>query len=499
MPANKKAILSSALIIISIVLATVVDIWTDYRDTTLRRQVEVADITKLVESAIQTTISQGENFIDELAYLIVKEGGTSNMAQQRSMRIMRGICHGMSGCNSVSIISPEGTAIANTSVDGVANINVSDRAYFRVPQQTKSIYIGSAIVTRLPGHPILFTISKAIYGKDNRFLGVISIGMNTDHFTKFYQLVGSTLSPTITVFKANGDLVARTPDMPTYVGRNFFNSPLFSEHLPKAASGFYQSRSAMDGKERMAAYRAISDLELVVFAGIDTSVAYQSWHSRAERTIAIIGLALIIILGALRYCFRSFRTQHILQARNDELDQLSHTDALTGIANRRHFENILEKMSGRNAWPGSPVSLVMIDVDHFKQYNDHYGHRAGDECLRQVAIALASASQRESDVVARYGGEEFVALLCCDEMGAELVANRMRLAIASLKLPHARSAASSTVSVSIGIASTGGESTMEFRILIEAADKALYRAKKNGRNRVEGWRPKPALSVVVSR
>ncbi|MES1982682.1 MAG: diguanylate cyclase [Pseudomonadota bacterium] len=169
---------------------------------------------------------------------------------------------------------------------------------------------------------------------------------------------------------------------------------------------------------------------------------------------------------------------------NKELQRLSTTDGLTGIANRRSFDEIAEREWRRCIRMGKPVSFLMLDVDHFKQYNDTYGHPAGDECLKAIAAALARAAPRASDLVARYGGEEFALVLGeTDSYGAMEVANRIRLYIAQLKLPHDGST-SQYVTVSCGVCGLIPRDNLSLETSLKSADHALYMAKAQGRDRV---------------
>lgn len=166
------------------------------------------------------------------------------------------------------------------------------------------------------------------------------------------------------------------------------------------------------------------------------------------------------------------------------LEDLASHDALTGVANRRAFDERLRMEWDRGARSGMPISLVMCDIDYFKLFNDGYGHVAGDGCLQQVARAMAGAIARPADLFARYGGEEFVALLPESEgVGAIVIAERMRAAVSELGLPH-ESSTLKRVSVSIGVATMLPESGADPAALIQAADKLLYAAKTSGRNRV---------------
>ena len=173
-----------------------------------------------------------------------------------------------------------------------------------------------------------------------------------------------------------------------------------------------------------------------------------------------------------------------LAEKNAILEALSSLDGLTGIANRRRFDEALETEWRRGRREGTELSLLLIDVDFFKRYNDHYGHLAGDDCLRRVAAALKSSAHRAADLVARYGGEEFCILMGhTDAPGAAQVAETARRAIEELAIAHARSDAASVVTISLGSATLTPGNDFEGESLIKLADGALYQAKKDGRNR----------------
>ena len=193
------------------------------------------------------------------------------------------------------------------------------------------------------------------------------------------------------------------------------------------------------------------------------------------------------------------------QERNDELShavellaRLSAEDALTAVANRREFERRLAVEWGRARREGQPLSVVMVDVDCFKNYNDHYGHQAGDACLQQIAARLRGVPQRSSDLVARYGGEEFIVLLPgTDDEDAAAIAERMRQAIVDLQIPHAASRVAPGVTASFGVAAMHPDEGAQPQALIAAADAALYRAKEKGRNCVVLQQPGAELTLAA--
>jgi diguanylate cyclase (GGDEF)-like protein len=174
-----------------------------------------------------------------------------------------------------------------------------------------------------------------------------------------------------------------------------------------------------------------------------------------------------------------------LDEANRELQRLSSVDGLTGIPNRRNFDDSLEREWRRCKRGNLPFTVCIADVDHFKQFNDTYGHQAGDDCLRSVAQALAGQVHRPGDLVARYGGEEFGVILPETDLGGAIsLAEGMRHAVEALAIPHMNSSVAPVVTLSIGVASmrTGGEAQAE--LLLRAADRALYAAKRSGRNRI---------------
>lgn len=171
---------------------------------------------------------------------------------------------------------------------------------------------------------------------------------------------------------------------------------------------------------------------------------------------------------------------------NAELQKVSSLDGLTGVPNRRYHDEMFNREWRRCRRNRESLSLIMVDIDFFKLYNDCYGHPTGDSCLKEVAQALNNVIHRPTDLLARYGGEEFVYTLSESAQDtAYTLAEKARLAIAELRIPHRDSPISKYVSISLGIASIIPSQSMEFTSLNEHADKALYQAKENGRNCVQ--------------
>ena len=179
------------------------------------------------------------------------------------------------------------------------------------------------------------------------------------------------------------------------------------------------------------------------------------------------------------------RTEEQLASLRRELEELSFKDGLTGVANRRRFDAVIDTEWNNACRAKQPISLLMLDIDCFKQYNDSYGHLEGDQCLKRVAKLLTVATTRQRDFVARFGGEEFIVLLPdTNQSDAYKIASRCRDLIAGEHIPHEGSDVSKYLTASIGLCTTTPDCADEARAFIEAADRRMYQAKQRGRNTI---------------
>ncbi len=225
--------------------------------------------------------------------------------------------------------------------------------------------------------------------------------------------------------------------------------------------------------------------KLVALVYLENNLMEGAFTRKHELTLELLSSQAAISLVNARL-YESLE-QKVLQ-RTEELRQMSMKDGLTGIANRRSFDERLAVELRRGMRSGAPLSLLMIDIDHFKQYNDHYGHFIGDDCIKAVAGLLATIAARSSDLVARYGGEEFAILLPETDAGAAaLVAGTCLTAMADLRIPHASSPVAPFVTLSVGVCTLTVTSEDATATLITRADHALYQAKRGGRNRFCEW------------
>jgi diguanylate cyclase (GGDEF)-like protein len=199
--------------------------------------------------------------------------------------------------------------------------------------------------------------------------------------------------------------------------------------------------------------------------------------------IFIVGLFLGLIISLL--LDKTIRDNHRLRLATQELERLANLDGLTQIANRRCFEEHLQQEWARAVREKNSLTLVLCDVDHFRLYNETYGHQAGDDCLRQLALILSRTAKRPGDLVARYGGEEFAIILPnTNTSGGIVVTHSIQESVAQLHLPHAASGGATSISLSFGVATVVPSQALSSAMLTELSDRALYTAKERGRNQI---------------
>jgi len=282
------------------------------------------------------------------------------------------------------------------------------------------------------------------------------------------------------------------------MGTRFSSENLTRLENSHADSGVYVTNFSADHIERIYYYQRIKGRPMNLVVGISVKAALAQWQKDSSTSWLVTGTFLLAILLAGYLIYRSrqrqiqaFKKMQYMQTQleqtNLELARLSTTDGLTGLSNRRRFDEIgphewLRAMRNRE-----PLAVAMLDVDFFKIYNDRYGHQAGDQCLTRIARALANGLRDGSDFIARYGGEEFVILLPGqDAHDAYEVLERLRADIEALAIPHEGSTTAPVITFSAGYAAVIPEPGITLENLLEQADQSLYAAKRRGKNQVVG-------------
>jgi len=349
--------------------------------------------------------------------------------------------------------------------------NRSGAEYLEVHRDNPNagLYIGNPSIYR---NTFSVVMSRRITGSDGQFLGVVVGSLRYSYFHDLFSKLTFSPEDSVTIFRHDGMVMMRQPFDADVIGKNLGAKPGVRRIL-ESPSGAEKVRSEVDFIERLYVWQN-SERPLVVVVGKSLSSIYGTWWTQ----MLIIG-GLILILSIFTIGATIFLTREISRraAAETRLSQLATTDALTGIDNRRKFdERILDEW--RRGWQKLPLSLLMVDADRFKAFNDRFGHQAGDQLLVRIAASLGESAKRPSDCAARYGGEEFALLLPnTDIEGALKVAEEVRARVERL------SDGEWAATVSIGVACLIPDMAGSPKDLISAADKALYQAKAQGRNR----------------
>ena len=316
-------------------------------------------------------------------------------------------------------------------------------------------------------------LSRRITGEDGSFLGVVA---GSIRFSYFHDLFGRLqLGPddTITVFRRDGTIIMRRPFDLDVIGRNLRPYGRREPDAVRTEWFVYGGWCRSTRSPRLFIWRD-SSKPLVVLVGKPWAAILSLWRTEATRIGAIMMALILFVLATTLFLAREIDRR--AQAE-DKLEELATTDALTGLKNRRKFDAEMDAEWRRAARHNMPVALLMIDADHFKSYNDTFGHQAGDQVLVGIAICISDSVRRAGDCPARFGGEEFAVLLPgFSALEALEVAETIRL-----KVEH-WSEDPNVTTVSVGVASMTPVAPMDWSDLIAAADKALYAAKANGRN-----------------
>lgn len=347
----------------------------------------------------------------------------------------------------------------------------SDEEYFQVHRANADVglYMSRPMLRR-GAFSIVF--SRRITGTDGSFLGVV---VGSIRFSYFHDLFGRlTLDPddTITVLRRDRTIIMRTPFDLDIIGKSLTERRNWSaDNLKEGAA--YSGVGPVDQTPRLYVRSGSTNLFFVV-VGKPVATILNLWHREVRRIGAIMLVLILFVVGTTLFLAREIGRR---AEAEDRLEELATTDSLTGLKNRRKFDLEIDAEWRRAARNKTPVALLMIDADHFKAYNDTYGHQAGDQILVGIAICISDTVRRAGDCPARFGGEEFAVLLPgLSAIEAFTVAETIRLKVEQWAEDPG------VTTVSVGVASITPAASLNWSDLIEAADKALYAAKANGRN-----------------
>lgn len=477
-----------------------IDAWNSWQSRSLHlRQMSVAtsNLARAMAQQADDQIKLADTALIGMVERIEFDGtGPAEVARLREFLAIR--VSQLPQLDGLHVYDENGNWVANSRQTWPQNLNNADREYFRFHRDNadRGPHVGVPLKSRTNGR-LLVPISRRINHADGSFAGVALATIKVDFFVKFYDSLDIGKAGALGLILENGTMITRRPYSPSVVGRDMHGSELFQAYSAQGPVGTAYIRSAQDGVLRLNSFQRLPNYPLFVAASLSKEeILADWWRDTLWHSAGVVLLALTV--GAVGWrLVKQFelqvqteaelrRARDALETLNKTLNTLAMEDGLTGLANRRKFDVTLDTEFGRAVRDASTLALIMIDVDCFKQYNDIYGHAAGDECLQTIGHTIAAlASRRPGDLAARYGGEELAVLLPnTDVQGAVVLAERIRNAVRDLKIAHA-GAAGGFVTLSAGVEALrpslmNGQS----KALVEAADKALYQAKTEGRDRV---------------
>ncbi|MCF8983148.1 diguanylate cyclase [Pseudomonas syringae] len=371
--------------------------------------------------------------------------------------------------------------------------NFSDRAYFKdhAVDRSLTLHVSAPYKTRWGYKDWCISFSRRLSGPNGDFMGIVSAEMRLVYFKHLFMSQNLGSDSSINLINTSGILVVRYPEMEgqELIGKDYSHSPNFQRILQEG-DGSFAAMSTQLKARRLYTFSRVGNLPLIVVIGQSEDEVYAVWRRNAWLVGSATSVLCLGILWLTWLLCRELRRRHRAE---DALASLAATDGLTGLDNRRQLDEAMETEWARAQRSGKQLSLLMIDVDHFKAFNERHGHQGGDEALRLIAQTISYCIRRPGDRIARYGGEEFVVVLPeTDLPGAMLIAEKIRKAAESLPLFRN---AEHPITVSIGVASEVVRQGDKLEAFFGVADKALYQAKDNGRNRVE-YRSSVARKVM---
>ena len=382
----------------------------------------------------------------------------------------------------ILLLDANGEVIADSSLLTPNSGNFADRDYFQVQRKDPEIglYISRPFMARcVCDDQWRIAFSRRVSGPDGRFQGVAVASMRLSYFHQLFSSLNIGSNSTINLINHQGILLAQEPLLEVgMIDKDMSQRPNVARML-RERDGSFQSISSVDRQARLYSFSNVGNLPLIVAVALSSDEVFAPWRRAAWLVSIATGVLCVGLLWLTWALCVELRRRHGVEQM---LSELAATDALTGLANRRTLDERLRLEWDRAQRSTEPLTVLMIDVDHFKAFNDRHGHQGGDDALRTVAQVIDSNIRRPADLAARYGGEEFAVVLPhTDAKGAWVIAEHIREGVQHL--PRVGGDAQ-PITVSIGMSTWHKRSRMTLEGLLLKADQALYEAKNRGRNRI---------------
>ncbi|MBF9231764.1 sensor domain-containing diguanylate cyclase [Microvirga alba] len=459
--------------------------WSERRNEIARNETSMANLARSLVQHADDTFELADAVLVDIVDR-VETSGITPVASDRTHRFLSERIKTLPHLKALAVYDTHGRTAATSSGHTPPDSSIAGHVFFQHHSRSADDdwFFGPLIRDPADGRWVL-TLSRRLDKPEGEFGGVAVVSIDPGYFSDFHSRFNVGSEGSIALFTIDGTLVSRYPHIENATGKSGASDPLFTSYLPRASAGSYTYKSSIDGVDRLSGYQRSEKFPVVTLAAVGLVESLERWDR--DFSFRAFGVLLLVsTIGSLGWSLvAQLRRREKAEA---ELAELAATDGLTGLANRRVFDRELAAEFQRASRSGMPLSLLLIDVDRFKSFNDAYGHQAGDECLQTLSEVIVQAVRRPSDLVARYGGEELVVLLPgTDEAGAVDVAETIRARVEALAMRHEANAPSRVLTISIGSATFMPgipEVYAEPKVLVAMADRALYQAKVEGRNRI---------------
>jgi diguanylate cyclase (GGDEF)-like protein len=473
--------LIAGMIALSIVAISAFSLWKDRQQAWFEAEQTLRNLLAALSQDIGRNLHALDFALEEISRDVANQD-LSNLPPWVRHRILFDRARAEEYMGGVLVLNEEGNTIADSESILPRLFNGSHLDYFQAHRDRAGIglYLSRPFQSRLRKGDFSIAISRRLSHPDGSFAGVVASRISLSKFNALFKNLDLGQEGALTFLRDDGTLVTRKPFVEGQINQNMGDRPNGRRFI-REHSGSFASTGALDGVHRFYVFGRVDGfpLVLVLSKGVDELLA--SWKAKA---IIQSGITLLIC-GALIGLTALFQRELHRRTRAEaKLKRIARTDDLTGLPNRRAFREAYGRAWRRAIRVNASLSVLFVDADFFKSFNDQYGHRSGDQVLCAIANVLAANTRRPMDMAVRYGGEEFVVLLPdTDRNGARMVAENIRRTLVGLGITHEGSPYQA-VTVSIGIASARPSRESDGGAFLEAADKALYEAKAAGRNNI---------------
>lgn len=293
-------VIVAAAAVVLVALNAAYSVHRDYESTLAEHEVMARDLASVVADQVTRSVNDTDLALIQIGQIVQSGGGLTVFREKREREVLRRIVERIPGGTGVVLADVDGTVVASSASPNPVPANVAERDYMAALAGKDGLYVGAAVKSDV-GDDVIYTVSRRILDQHGNSIGVASAGVSTSHLTGFYDLFGFKKDPGITVFRDNGDIIARRPNIRDFIGKNIGDRPLFQVHLKRSDEGVLRARSPMDGIDRINAYRRVGASGLVVLVGLPWEAVTAEWGHRTWRTSVIALLSCLALILAARW------------------------------------------------------------------------------------------------------------------------------------------------------------------------------------------------------